>query len=81
MGIPVIAADVGGVKEALLHGQTGFLVAPNDITDARARFLYFFDDRSMIEKMGDEARNFIAKNFDIKKINKRLFSLYDPVHD
>ena len=29
-GVPVIATDVGGAKEAIVEGETGFLVPPND---------------------------------------------------
>ncbi len=29
-GVPSIASDVGGVGEAMIHGQTGWLVPPND---------------------------------------------------
>jgi len=47
-GLPIVGHDVGGVSEAVLHGQTGLLVPPDDgpalaaalerlITDARLR--------------------------------------------
>ena len=29
-GLPVVAADAGGLKESVRHGETGFLVSPDD---------------------------------------------------
>ena len=31
-GLPVVATDVGGVREVVVHGETGLLVAPGDET-------------------------------------------------
>jgi len=36
---PVVAADVGAVAEAVLHGETGYLVKPHD-PEAMARAIY-----------------------------------------
>ena len=33
-GLPVVAYDVGGVAEAVVHGETGFLVEPRDVAGA-----------------------------------------------
>ncbi len=41
-GVPIVAADVGGIPEAVIDGETGFLVAPRDpraVTDAVSRVL------------------------------------------
>lgn len=32
VGIPVVATDVGGVSEAIIDGETGHVVAPDDVT-------------------------------------------------
>ena len=31
VGLPVIASDVGGVKEVMVHGGSGFLVPAGDV--------------------------------------------------
>ena len=41
-GVPVVATDVGGIPEAVIDGETGFLIAPRDagaVTSAVARIL------------------------------------------
>jgi glycosyltransferase involved in cell wall biosynthesis len=44
-GVPVLAADVGSLREDIVEGQTGFLCKPNDIDDlARTIEDYFRSD-------------------------------------
>jgi glycosyltransferase involved in cell wall biosynthesis len=41
-GVPVVATDVGGIPEAVIDGETGFLIAPRDagaVANAVARIL------------------------------------------
>ena len=41
-GVPVVATDVGGIPDAVIDGETGFLIAPRDagaVTNAVARIL------------------------------------------
>jgi glycosyltransferase involved in cell wall biosynthesis len=51
-GCPVLALDVGGVREAVRHGETGLLVPPGNPA-ALARMLQrLHDDRSERERLG-----------------------------
>ena len=44
-GLPVLAADVGSLKEEIVEGKTGFLFKPEDPTDlARTIKRYFASD-------------------------------------
>jgi glycosyltransferase involved in cell wall biosynthesis len=44
-GLPVIAADVGSLRDAIVEGQTGFVFKPGDCQDlARAITRYFDSD-------------------------------------
>jgi colanic acid/amylovoran biosynthesis glycosyltransferase len=79
MGIPVVATNVGGVKEALLDGKTGYLVNVNDIQSTKSRIYTLFENSTLVEKMGNRGRRFIEENFDIKKLNKKLVHLYTAV--
>lgn len=54
--IPVVATDVGALRESVLDGQTGFVVPPRDaqaIVDASRRLL---DDQSLRARMGRAGR-------------------------
>ena len=44
-GLPVLAADVGSLREEIIEGETGFLFRPDDPVDlARAIDRYFTSD-------------------------------------
>lgn len=76
MGIPVIASAVGGVGEAIRDRTSGFLIANNNIEEAKTRFIKLMENPSLILSMGEAGKKFIAENFNIHKLNKRLVEIY-----
>lgn len=65
-GSPVVASDVGGLREVVHHGATGLLVPPGD-ADALARALdELLDDPDILKRMGaaasERSRQFGARN-------------------
>ena len=46
-GRPVVAFDVGGIREWLLPGETGLLVPPVDVTGLRRSLTKLIDDREL----------------------------------
>jgi colanic acid/amylovoran biosynthesis glycosyltransferase len=76
MNIPVVAANVGGVGEALIHGKTGFLFPLNQPQEAVKRLIELIKDKALRQKMGQEARKFVEFHFDANELNKRLIEIY-----
>ena len=76
MGIPVIATDVGGNKEVVLDGKTGFLVPVRDSVAIAKSILQFVRDRNLICQMGLSARKIIEENFSLE----RMISDYEKVY-
>jgi phosphatidylinositol alpha-1,6-mannosyltransferase len=68
---PVIGANNGGTKEAVINGQTGILVDPynnNEIIDAIYRLA---SDKELWQKMADAAQKRIREEFNLtQQINK-----------
>ncbi len=65
-GIPVVATDVGGVREVVEDGVTGFVVpplAPQAIADATLRLL---NDPVMRTRMGEAARQRAVERYDVE---------------
>lgn len=59
-GLPVIACDVGGVREAVLAGETAIIVPPGDpdaLTDAIQDLV---DDPQLRESLGNQGRRFAS---------------------
>lgn len=64
-GLPNIASDCTGIREAVLHGRTGLLFEPGNATALAGCMVELARDASMREDMGRAGRNFILDNFSI----------------
>lgn len=78
-GLPVIASNVGGVKEALLEGKTGFLVPKGDIVVLAEKIRYAVAHQEEFSHMGEEGRRFFLAKFTLDQMIERLGQLYDEV--
>ena len=55
-GLPVVAHDIGGVSEAVTHGETGLLVAPGDTAALTAAFSRLITDAGLRRRLGTAGR-------------------------
>lgn len=61
---PVVASRVGGIPEAVIHNETGFLVEPGNSEElARAVTRILLDHQSSVE-MGEKGRQRVEQMFD-----------------
>ncbi len=66
MEVPVVATDVGGTSDAVLDGETGFLVEPEDTKQISERVSQLLDDSSKRKKFGRKGRRHIVEKFSIE---------------
>lgn len=64
-GRPVIGTRGGGVPEIIAHGETGYLVEPNDPNEMAQRIDQLLEDPDLRAHMGKAARRRVEKCFDI----------------
>ncbi|KAJ6783810.1 hypothetical protein PWT90_02926 [Aphanocladium album] len=55
-GVPVIARDEGGPSDIVAHGETGFLVAPNDLDEFVGKAVLLATDKAVRNRMSEAAR-------------------------
>ncbi len=55
-GLPVVAADTGGLPEMVVEGQTGFLVPPRDVAAFAERLERLAADAELRARMGEAGR-------------------------
>ena len=60
-GLPVVAHDIGGVPEAVIHGETGLLVAPGDTAALTAAFAQLLVDPALRRRLGEAGRTRAAR--------------------
>jgi glycosyltransferase involved in cell wall biosynthesis len=57
-GTAVIASDSPGIRESVRHEETGFLVPHGDVNLLAASMSRLASDRSLVERLGAQARGF-----------------------
>ncbi len=78
-GVPVIAFDVAGAREAVLDRRTGLLVSPGD-TDALAEgILTLMGDETLRESCGEAARQRARSEFSLGTMVNAHRQLYESV--
>jgi len=78
LGTPVVAASVGGVREVVEDGVTGFLVEGHDPEDYAQAIADVLDDPIRGAEMGEEARR-RAGRFTWLRAVDRLSAIYDRI--
>ena len=77
-GVPVVASDVGGIPEVVVHGETGFLAPVGDVAAMTDRSLEVLGDPARLEllRRGAVAR---AALFSADKVVPQYERVYEDV--
>lgn len=78
-GVPIVSTWHGGIPEAVLDGETGFLVPERDDNALAEKLDTLLDDRALGKKMGQRGREFVCERFDIRKQTAKLEAIYDSL--
>lgn len=78
-GVPVIATSLGGMREALLDGVTGFTFPERDYEALGDRLVRVLADDELLLGMSDAARTWVTKKFDLARCTEHLEELYDSL--
>jgi len=75
-GRPVVASDVGGLKDLVVHGETGLLVPPGDPVALRAAIVQLLGDRDLRGRLGTAARERVRERFSWKTVTDATVAAY-----
>lgn len=67
MGLASVAADVGGVREVVVDGETGALYPSGDVAALAARLAALLDDAAGRARMGAAARQRVARLYGVER--------------
>ncbi|MDY6839541.1 MAG: glycosyltransferase [Thermodesulfobacteriota bacterium] len=65
LGKPIVATNVGGIPEQVVHGENGYLYPPGDVY-ALAKYLEMIIREDTAEPMGERSRRLAEKNFSME---------------
>ncbi len=78
-GLPVVASDVGGVREAVAEGVTGALVARGDVAGLRAAFLRLLSDPGLRARQGQAGRQAWERRFTAARMIEATLNIYGEI--
>lgn len=80
-GVPVIAFAAGGLREAVVHEQTGLLVTPGDAGELAAAIAGLLDDAPRRRQFAQAGRQRMQTEFAIQPMVNAHLDLYRAVLD
>jgi glycosyltransferase involved in cell wall biosynthesis len=79
--LPVIASDVGGVREAVVDGETGLVVTPGEDAPLMNAVRRLLEDESLRLQMGAAGRKRFEENFTFLAMAGKTLEVYKKVID
>jgi glycosyltransferase involved in cell wall biosynthesis len=78
-GLPVVATDVGGVREAIVEGETGYVVASGDDEQMAQRLIQVLANDENARAMGLRGKAMVAQKFSSEHHLRNTLELYDEL--
>ncbi|MEX2124503.1 MAG: glycosyltransferase [Woeseia sp.] len=75
-GVAIVAFDVAGSREAVVHGRTGILVTPKDTVALEQAILTLAQSERLRRACGDAARKRMREEFSIETMAGKHIELY-----
>ena len=75
-GVPVVASDIWGNRELVVHGETGFLAPLGDRATLARYANKLLDDPELARRFGQQGRERISKEFTIETMVDKHAALY-----
>ena len=76
---PVVATEVGGNPELVVHGETGLLVPPADAHTLADAILSILEDKEAALRYGAAGRKRVEDKFELGKMIRQYEDLFERV--
>lgn len=76
---PCVVTDVGGAREAVAEGETGYIVPAGDDEGMANRITQLLRDPKLARSMGERGKQKVAQNFSCSAQLERTLALYDSL--
>jgi glycosyltransferase involved in cell wall biosynthesis len=75
----VIASDIGGLKEAVVDGETGILVPPGDAEKLADALSYLLQSPETASRMGESGYKRLMENYTADDVIPRIIEVYQSL--
>ena len=75
-GVPVVATDVGGIRELIDDGESGFIVPSGDVEAMVKKVKLLLDSPELRRKIGMAGRKKMMRDFTVEKMVDTLQNVY-----
>jgi len=75
-GVPVVATPVGGIRETVVEGETGWLVEPRDVEALAERISWCLDNPDEPRRVAAEAQRRVLERFSVDRMVAETLALY-----
>ncbi len=79
-GVPVIATCYGGSAEAVVDGETGYIVNPFDTAQFADRLIRLLNDEALRQQMGAHAKQRVIDHFSLLTQVSAMIQVYEAAH-
>ncbi|MCZ2844970.1 MAG: glycosyltransferase family 4 protein [Candidatus Bathyarchaeota archaeon] len=78
LGKPIVASNIGGIPDLVIHGKNGFLVSPKNPKELAKYIQILLEDEKKREKMGLAGKE-MALNFSAENMVEKIVELYQEL--
>ncbi len=79
MGLPVVATDIRGCREAVIHGKTGLIVPPKNTKKLAEALGILLSNYELRQSYGQASRQRVEVDYDEELVFKRLSKYYQDL--
>ena len=76
---PVVATDIGGAREAVVEGETGYIIAPGDDDALAARIISLLSEPERARRMGERGLQVVKEKFSCAAQVEHVENLYEQL--
>ena len=76
---PTVVTDVGGAREAVIEGETGYIVPPGDDQPMAERMIELLRDPKRARAMGERGKSIVEEKFSCERHLQNTLELYDEL--
>ncbi|HEX8130458.1 MAG TPA: glycosyltransferase [Pyrinomonadaceae bacterium] len=74
---PVVATDIGGAREAIVEGETGYIIRPGDDAALAERIVSLLSDPERARRMGERGLQVVKEKFSCAAQVESVENLYE----